>query len=111
MPGYTLGPNLGRSVRSISSQAGLSPARHTLSVATAVWSTAGSARPVPDTVDFPYAAQVVVVYRHTTDLAGRPMRTEVAYAITGLGSSRPAPPGWDGCFGPLGDREPAALGA
>jgi predicted transposase YbfD/YdcC len=43
------------------------------------------AAPVPDTVDFPYAAQVVVVDRHTTDLAGRPLRTEIAYAITSLG--------------------------
>jgi hypothetical protein len=42
--------------------------------------------PVPDTVDFPYAAQAVVVERrHITDLAGRPLRTEIAYAVTSLG--------------------------
>jgi hypothetical protein len=45
------------------------------------------AAPVPSTVRFPFAAQVVVVDRHTTDLAGRPLRTEVAYAVTSLGPS------------------------
>jgi predicted transposase YbfD/YdcC len=46
------------------------------------------AAPVPSTVRFPYAAQVVVVDRHTTDLAGRPLRTEVAYAVTSLGPAQ-----------------------
>jgi len=75
------------SVRSISSLSGRVPLRHHTverghgclehrRVRTA---------PVPDTVDFPYAAQVVVVERHTTDLAGRPLRTKIAYAITSLG--------------------------
>jgi hypothetical protein len=31
---------------------------------------------------FPYARQIVVVQRHTTDLTGGNPRTEVCYAVT-----------------------------
>jgi hypothetical protein len=40
---------------------------------------------------FPYAAQVLVIQRHTTNLGGRAMRTEVCYAITSLDSHRAGP--------------------
>jgi len=42
-------------------------------------------------VRFPYAAQVLVLDRHTTDLAGHTLRTEVAYAITSLHATRAGP--------------------
>ncbi len=40
---------------------------------------------------FPHAKQVAVLQRHTTDLAGHPLRTEVAYAITSLDAARAGP--------------------
>src|SRR6266516_1706603 len=40
--------------------------------------------PVPASVRFPYAARVLEVQRHTTDLAGRTLRTAVAYGVTSL---------------------------
>lgn len=36
---------------------------------------------------FPYAAQVLVLQRHSTDLAGRKRRTEVVYGITSLAAA------------------------
>jgi hypothetical protein len=47
--------------------------------------------PVPATVRFPCARQVLVLQRHTTDLAGRTLRTEVAYGITSLDAARADP--------------------
>ena len=44
--------------------------------------------PVPEQVGFPYAAQVFELQRHTTDLAGRALRTEVAYGVTSLAPER-----------------------
>jgi hypothetical protein len=40
---------------------------------------------------FPHAAQVLVLQRHTTDLAGRALRTEVLYGITSLATNRADP--------------------
>jgi hypothetical protein len=42
--------------------------------------------PAPDDLDFPHAEQVVIVQRHTTDLAGSNPRTELVAAV----SSQPA---------------------
>jgi len=42
-------------------------------------------------VRFPYAEQVVVTQRHTTDLAGSPLRTEVAYGVTSLTAAQADP--------------------
>lgn len=47
--------------------------------------------PVPVGLRFPYAKQVVVLQRHTTDLSGGHPRTEVAYAITSLDPTRADP--------------------
>jgi Transposase DDE domain len=47
--------------------------------------------PVPAGLRFPHAKQVVVIQRHTTDLAGGHPRTEVAYAITSLDPGRAGP--------------------
>ena len=47
--------------------------------------------PIPDGVRFPHATQVVELVRHTTDLAGGVLRTEVAYAITSLDAARAGP--------------------
>src|SRR6266511_1032100 len=40
--------------------------------------------PAPPGLNFPHAAQVVIVQRHTTDLAGKHPRTELVYAVTCL---------------------------
>ena len=40
---------------------------------------------------FPHAAQVLVLTRHVTDLAGGHPRTEVAYGITSLDAARAGP--------------------
>ncbi len=53
--------------------------------------------PMPAGTWFPHAKQVLVIQRHTTDLAGGHPRTEVAYAITSLDPARADPPGW-GCW-------------
>jgi hypothetical protein len=42
-------------------------------------------------VQFPHAARVLVLTRHTTDLAGRSRRTEVVYGITSLATTRAGP--------------------
>jgi hypothetical protein len=47
--------------------------------------------PMPAGTWFPHAKQVVVIQRHTTDLAGGHPRTEVAYAITSLDPARADP--------------------
>jgi len=43
---------------------------------------------VPAQVGFPYAEQVFELQRHTTDLGGRVLRTEVAYGVTSLAPER-----------------------
>src|SRR6266568_2799150 len=40
--------------------------------------------PAPPDLNFPHAAQVVIVQRHTTDLAGKHPHTELVYAVTCL---------------------------
>jgi predicted transposase YbfD/YdcC len=45
----------------------------------------------PATVRFPHVAQVLVLTRHTIDLAGRTLRTEVVYGITSLAAARADP--------------------
>ncbi len=47
--------------------------------------------PVPAGLRFPYAKQVLVIQRHTTDLSGGRPRTEVCYAITSLDAARAGP--------------------
>jgi predicted transposase YbfD/YdcC len=47
--------------------------------------------PVPAGVRFPHAAQVLELQRHTTDLTGGALRTEVAYGITSLAAARAGP--------------------
>jgi hypothetical protein len=42
-------------------------------------------------VRFPYAKRVLVLDRHTTDLAGGHPRTEVCYGITSLDAARAGP--------------------
>ncbi len=46
---------------------------------------------MPAEVRFPHAKQVLVLQRHTTDLAGHTLRTEVAYGITSLDAARAGP--------------------
>jgi len=46
---------------------------------------------VPSSVRFPHAAQVLELQRHTTDLSGDVLRTEVAYGITSLDAARAGP--------------------
>ncbi|HTE68082.1 MAG TPA: transposase [Actinomycetes bacterium] len=43
---------------------------------------------MPKQVRLPHAAQVLVADRHVTDLAGGSGSTEVAYAVTSLGSTQ-----------------------
>ncbi len=43
---------------------------------------------MPAQVGFPYAEQVFELQRHTTDLGGRVLRTEVAYGVTSLAPER-----------------------
>jgi hypothetical protein len=43
---------------------------------------------VPAQVGFPHATQVFQLQRHTTDLGGRALRTEVAYGVTSLAPER-----------------------
>src|SRR6266511_1549918 len=40
--------------------------------------------PAPPDLNFPHAAQVVIVQRHTTDLDGKHPHTELVYAVTCL---------------------------
>lgn len=40
---------------------------------------------------FPYARQVFVLQRHTTDLAGQHPRTEIVYGITSLATAQADP--------------------
>lgn len=47
--------------------------------------------PLPASVRFPHAAQVLELQRHTTDLTGGALRTEVAYGITSLAAARAGP--------------------
>jgi hypothetical protein len=47
--------------------------------------------PMPAGLRFPHAKQVLVIQRHTTDLAGGHPRTEVCYAITSLDARRADP--------------------
>ncbi len=47
--------------------------------------------PVPAELGFPHAKQVLVIQRHTTDLAGGHPRTEVCYGITSLDAARADP--------------------
>jgi len=47
--------------------------------------------PLPAGLRFPHAKQVLVIQRHTTDLAGGHPRTEVCYAITSLDPTRADP--------------------
>jgi hypothetical protein len=42
-------------------------------------------------VTFPYARQVFVLQRHTTDLAGQHPRTEIVYGITSLATAQADP--------------------
>jgi hypothetical protein len=42
-------------------------------------------------VTFPYARQVLVLQRHTTDLAGQHPRTEIVYGITSLATAQADP--------------------
>ena len=42
-------------------------------------------------VDFPYAAQVFSVRRHTTDLKGKELRSELVYGITSLSAAKGNP--------------------
>jgi predicted transposase YbfD/YdcC len=44
--------------------------------------------PLPTSVRFPHAAQVLELQRHTTDLGGHTLRTEVVYGITSLDATR-----------------------
>jgi predicted transposase YbfD/YdcC len=44
--------------------------------------------PLPASVRFPHAAQVLELQRHTTDLGGHTLRTEVVYGITSLDATR-----------------------
>jgi hypothetical protein len=46
---------------------------------------------VPAGVRFPHARQVLVLDRHTTDLAGGHPRTEIVYGITSLNAARADP--------------------
>jgi hypothetical protein len=47
--------------------------------------------PAPVALRFPYAAQVAVVQRHTTDLDGGNPRTEVCYAVTSQTATQAGP--------------------
>jgi len=47
--------------------------------------------PVPAGVRFPHAKQVLVLDRHTTDLAGGHPQTEICYGITSLDAARAGP--------------------
>jgi predicted transposase YbfD/YdcC len=47
--------------------------------------------PMPAGLRFPHAKQVLVIQRHTTDLAGGHPRTKVCYAITSLDPTRADP--------------------
>jgi len=47
--------------------------------------------PAPAMVSFPAARQVLVLTRHTNDLAGRALRTEVYYGITSLDAAQADP--------------------
>lgn len=48
---------------------------------------------VPDGVDFPYAAQVVVVYRERSDLADRMLSADTSYYVTSVPAGRAGPEG------------------
>jgi Transposase DDE domain len=47
--------------------------------------------PVPSGVRYPYAAQLLVLQRHVTDLTGGRARTEVCYGVTSLDPARADP--------------------
>jgi hypothetical protein len=41
--------------------------------------------------DFPYLAQTFCIHRHTTDLNGKELRSECAYGVTSLSTSKATP--------------------
>jgi hypothetical protein len=41
--------------------------------------------------DFPYLAQAFCIHRHTTDLNGKELRSECAYGVTSLSTSKATP--------------------
>lgn len=41
--------------------------------------------------DFPYLAQVFCIHRDTTDLKGRPLRSECVYGVSSLSTRKAAP--------------------
>jgi hypothetical protein len=41
--------------------------------------------------DFPYLAQAFCIHRHTTDLNGKELRSECAYGVTSIATSKATP--------------------